>query len=51
MWNIVEQPPYFHSFNSGLFWVYQQTHYIVEPGAQKVRNENDAIEKIEFISI
>ena len=19
MWNIVEQPPYFHSFNSGLF--------------------------------
>ena len=35
----MEQPPYFHSFNSGLFRVYQYTHYLVELGAQKVMGQ------------
>ena len=36
----MEQPPYFHSFNSGVLLVYQYTHYLVEPGAQKVMGHN-----------
>ena len=47
----MSQPPYFHSFNSGFFYVYQYTHYLVEPGAQEVeteKNETVSTEKILF---